>query len=161
MRDSYMKILVERAFFAAVLVFSAVLSADVVSDRHLVFWTNGPDRYADGSSVQNGECYALVCTKAGAAFAGFNADGSVRDYRVLKQAETPGLGSKMEMWFRDPAGARSVIGKNPETTPFYVTKDKEQHGAIDGITAATISSRAFLESMRDAYQAYKQFQEKK
>lgn len=93
--------------------------------------------------------------------AGFNADGSVRDYRVLKQAETPGLGSKMEMWFRDPAGARSVIGKNPETTPFYVTKDKEQHGAIDGITAATISSRAFLESMRDAYKAYKQFQEKK
>ena len=79
----------------------------------------------------------------------------------MKQAETPGLGSKMEMWFRDPAGARSVIGKNPETTPFYVTKDKEQHGAIDGITAATISSRAFLESMRDAYQAYKQFQEKK
>ena len=92
--------------------------------------------------------------------AGFNADGSVRDYRVLKQAETPGLGSKMEMWFRDPAGARSVIGKNPETTPFYVTKDKEQHGAIDGITAATISSRAFLESMRNAYDAYKQFQEK-
>ena len=82
MRDSYMKILVERAFFAAVLVFSAVLSADVVSDRHLVFWTNGPDRYADGSSVQNGECYALVCTKAGATFAGFNADGTLVDVQA-------------------------------------------------------------------------------
>ena len=89
--------------------------------------------------------------------AGFNLDGSIRDYRVLQQAETPGLGSRMEMWFRDPAGARSVIGKNPAETPLYVVKDTEQHGAIDGITAATISSRAFLESLRSAYEAYRQY----
>lgn len=88
---------------------------------------------------------------------GFDADGTVRDYRVLQQGETPGLGAKMEMWFRDPKGARSVLGKNPETIPFYVVKDKEQHGAIDGITAATISSRAFLESVRDAFDAYKKY----
>lgn len=92
---------------------------------------------------------------------GFDLDGTVRDYRVLQQAETPGLGAKMEMWFRDPAGARSVIGKNPETTSFYVTKDTEQHGEIDGITAATISSRAFLGIMRSAYDAYLQYQGKK
>lgn len=91
---------------------------------------------------------------------GFDADGTVRDYRVLQQAETPGLGAKMGMWFRDPTGARSVIGKNPETTQFYVTKDKEQGGEIDGITAATISSRAFLGVMRDAYNAYLLYQGK-
>lgn len=85
---------------------------------------------------------------------GFDADGTVRNYEVLQMAETPGLGSKMQMWFRDPSGARSVIGKNPGSTNFYVTKDTEQKGEIDGITAATISSRAFLESMRDAYKAY-------
>lgn len=89
--------------------------------------------------------------------AGFDLDGTLRDYRVLKHAETPGLGSRMEVWFRDPTAARSVIGKNPATTPFYVTKDKEHHGQIDGITAATISSRAFLESLRNAYQAYLQY----
>lgn len=88
---------------------------------------------------------------------GFEADGTVKDYKVLQQAETPGLGAKMEEWFRDPAGARSVIGKNPGTVPFYVTKDKEKHGAIDGITAATISSRAFLDAMREAYEAYRQY----
>lgn len=88
---------------------------------------------------------------------GFEADGTVKDYKVLQQAETPGLGAKMEEWFRDPAGARSVIGKNPGTDPFYVTKDKEKHGAIDGITAATISSRAFLDAMREAYEAYRQY----
>lgn len=87
---------------------------------------------------------------------GFDADGTVRDYRVLQQAETPGLGTKMEDWFRDPTAARSVIGKNPETTNFHVTKDSD--GEIDGITAATISSRAFLETMRNAFEAYKDYQ---
>lgn len=91
---------------------------------------------------------------------GFDADGAVINYRVLKQAETPGLGAKMEMWFRDPAGARSVIGKNPGEVNFYVTKDKEQEGEVDGITAATISSRAFLETLRHGYEAYVQYAEK-
>lgn len=86
---------------------------------------------------------------------GFEADGTVRDYRVLQQAETPGLGSRMEVWFRDPTGARSVIGKNPATTSFHVTKDPG--GQIDAITAATISSRAFLETLRNAYDAYKNY----
>lgn len=88
---------------------------------------------------------------------GFDADGKVRDYRVLQQAETPGLGTKMQMWFRDPTGARSVLGKSPAETYFYVTKDTQHHGQIDAITAATISSRAFLEIMRDAFNAYRQY----
>lgn len=92
---------------------------------------------------------------------GFQQDGTVKNYEVLQQGETPGLGSKMQTWFRDPAGSRSVIGKNPATTSFYVTKDKENHGEIDAITAATISSRAFLESMRNAYDAYADFAESK
>lgn len=83
--------------------------------------------------------------------AGFEADGTIRDYRVLSQAETPGLGTKMETWFRDPAGARSVLGRNPGACDMTVSKDG---GEIDAITAATISSRAFLGVMRDAYNAY-------
>ena len=90
---------------------------------------------------------------------GFEADGTVKDYRVLQQAETPGLGTKMEPWFRDPAGARTVIGKNPASTSFFVTKDSG--GEIDGITAATISSRAFLETMRNAYEAYRNYEKNK
>lgn len=93
--------------------------------------------------------------------AGFDLNGTLRDYRVLQQAETPGLGSRMEVWFRDPVAARSVLGKNPVETPFYVSKDKDKNGAIDGITAATISSRAFLESLRNAFEAYRQYAETK
>lgn len=86
---------------------------------------------------------------------GFNADGTVKDYRVLQQAETPGLGTKMEDWFRDPSGARSVIGCNPDKTDFHVSKDG---GDIDGITAATISSRAFLSVMRHAFEAFQEYE---
>lgn len=88
---------------------------------------------------------------------GFKADGTVNDYRVLRQAETPGLGTKMETWFRDPAGARSVIGRNPGDNKFTVSKDG---GEVDGITAATISSRAFLGIMRNAFEAYREFEKK-
>lgn len=85
---------------------------------------------------------------------GFDRDGTMRDYEVLHQAETPGLGARMQMWFRDPKGARSVLGRNPGRESFYVTQDKADHGAVDAITAATISSRAFLETLRKAYEAY-------
>lgn len=89
-----------------------------------------------------------------AVLAGFEANGTVKDYRVIRHAETPGLGAKMEEWFHDPTGARSVVGKNPSVENFTVSKDG---GGIDAITAATISSRAFLGVMRSAYLAYKEY----
>ena len=92
-----------------------------------------------------------------AILCGFEANGDIKDYRVIRHAETPGLGAKMEEWFHDPAGARSIIGKNPSVQSFYVTKDKSKNGEIDAITAATISSRAFLSVMRDAYMAYRDY----
>lgn len=88
---------------------------------------------------------------------GFDEKGDVIDYSVIRHAETPGLGAKMEQWFRDPTAARSVIGKNPSVQNFYVTKDKDQNGQIDAITAATISSRAFLLTLREAYMAYRDY----
>lgn len=82
---------------------------------------------------------------------GFNAEGVVSGYQVLSHAETPGLGAKMNEWFRMEEGNRSVIGKDPAVVNMTVAKDG---GAIDAITAATISSRAFLGALRDCYQAF-------
>jgi len=45
------------------------------NDKLLSFSTPGPDKYADGTVVKDGECYALVWTKKGVTFAGFTADG--------------------------------------------------------------------------------------
>lgn len=84
---------------------------------------------------------------------GLEQDGTIRDYRVLSHAETPGLGAKMEQWFRTDKNKQSIIGKNPGHTDMTVTKDG---GDIDAITASTITSRAFLEAVRNAYTAYTQ-----
>ena len=47
-----------------------------IADRVVRFSSLGPDRYADGSVVVDGECYALVWSPAGKEFSGFNADGT-------------------------------------------------------------------------------------
>jgi electron transport complex protein RnfG len=82
---------------------------------------------------------------------GFDIDGNIVDYSVLNQKETPGLGTKMVDWFKTEKGNQSIKSKNPVKTNFTVSKDG---GEIDAITAATISSRAFLEAVRSAYRIY-------
>ena len=59
----------------AVIMISACAFGSL-QDKLARFSTPGPDRYADGSIVRDGECYALVWSPAGTAFAGFNADGT-------------------------------------------------------------------------------------
>lgn len=83
---------------------------------------------------------------------GFDKDCNIVGYEVTQHGETPGLGAKMNEWFRD--GSRSVIGKNPTVGILKVSKDG---GEIDGITAATISSRAFLEALNTAAEAALKF----
>ena len=58
---------------AAGLAFAATAAID---DALLAFSTVGPDKYADGTTVLDGECYALVWTKNGATFGGIAADGT-------------------------------------------------------------------------------------
>lgn len=84
--------------------------------------------------------------------AGVDKSGNFSGYSVLEHAETPGLGSKMTTWFNNPEKPNQyVIGKNPETTNFTVSKDG---GDIDAITASTITSRAFLDAMSRAFKGY-------
>jgi len=86
--------------------------------------------------------------------AGIDMDGNFSNYEVLENNETPGLGSKMGVWFKNPVKPKqSVIGKSPKTTKFIVSKDG---GDIDAITASTISSRAFLDAMARAYSSYEE-----
>lgn len=83
---------------------------------------------------------------------GFNEAGDITGYAVMQHAETPGLGSKMGEWFCDPA--HSIVGLNAKSSNLTVSKDG---GDVDAITAATISSRAFLRALTLANQAYDQF----
>lgn len=78
---------------------------------------------------------------------GFDAEGAITGFQVLDHQETPGLGSKMQEWFANP----QVIGQKVGETNFTVSKDG---GDVDAITAATISSRAFLLAVTKAYNAF-------
>lgn len=84
---------------------------------------------------------------------GFDKDGAIVDYAVLQQTETPGLGTKMVDWFKTDKNKQSIKGLNPATANLTVSKDG---GEVDAITAATISSRAFLKAVNAAYSAYSQ-----
>lgn len=80
---------------------------------------------------------------------GFNPEGAITGYQVLKHAETPGLGSKMQEWFSD--AAHTIVGLNPGNMNMTVSKDG---GDIDAITASTITSRAFLDAVVRGYNSY-------
>ncbi len=79
---------------------------------------------------------------------GFAQDGSIMGYQILQSSETPGLGAKAKTWFREGKG--SILGRNPGTENLTVKKDG---GDVDAITASTITSRAFLRCINNAYKA--------
>ena len=80
---------------------------------------------------------------------GFDQSGTILGYKVLQHAETPGLGAKAGRWFqKDNGEKRTVVGKTPGQCNFTVSKDG---GDIDAITASTITSRAFLAAIQNAY----------
>ena len=104
---------------------------------------------------------------------GFNEEGKILGYEVLKHAETPGLGARAGEWFRtatssevkkvgvlskvffgnpDPAGSHNIIGRDIAEGELKVSKDG---GDIDAITASTITSRAFLNAVNNAYKVFK------
>lgn len=81
---------------------------------------------------------------------GFDPEGRILGYTLLEHAETPGLGAKADKWFQKGQKG-DIIGKNPKEK-LSVSKDG---GQVDAITASTITSRAFLLAVNNAYSAYK------
>ena len=85
------------------LLCTAVFAS--MEDRVLRFSTPGPDCYADGTLVADGECYALVWSPEGATFAGFNADGTAisANDRVVFAAPLALEGKCRDSLFQIPA----------------------------------------------------------
>ena len=84
---------------------------------------------------------------------GYTLDGTVNNVAVVEQNETPGLGSNMCK--ADNPLYRGVVGQNTgeqlAAGKLAVTKDG---GEVDALTAATISSRAYLNAVEVAYAAF-------
>lgn len=86
---------------------------------------------------------------------GFTPDGEVVNVNVLEQSETPGLGTKMA----DEGNVllSSIQGQNLENKKLVDGKlaVKKDGGDVDALTAATISSRAYVDAVNRAWMAYK------
>ena len=75
---------------------------------------------------------------------GFLPDGTINNVNVLQQAETPGLGTKM----CDEGNPLLAGVKGQQATGTF--KVKKDGGEVDALTAATISSRAYLDAVNRA-----------
>lgn len=81
-----------------------------------------------------------------AIMVGFYPNGKIFNYAILEAQETPGLGTKMSFWFQK-GNKGDITGLNPAEKTLTVSKDG---GNVDAITAATITSRAFLDAINRA-----------
>lgn len=83
------------------------------------------------------------------AMVGFEPDGTIIDVVHLEHRETPGLGDKIEKG--KSTWSDQFQGKHPATFDLRVRKDG---GDVDGITAATITARAYADAINRAFIAF-------
>ena len=82
---------------------------------------------------------------------GFKSDGSIIKTSVISHAETPGLDAKIDE--KEGHFVTQFEGKNP-SDPNFKLSVKKDGGNIDAITASTITSRAFCDAVKNAYDAF-------
>lgn len=141
----------------------ALASLAAVNDTLISFSTPGPDTYRDGTTVRDGECYALVWSQDG-VFEGVKDDGTAVDANdrvvlvapVAKGGRCPDLvyqvaaataealkGGRYGVYLLDTrrtVAGETVVGLNPETGKLDYVKSyasaTEPIAATDGIASA-------------------------
>ena len=101
----------KKIMFVLGVIGLSVAAVAAVNDTLLMFSTQGPDKYADGTQVLDGECYALCYVTDAAAFA-IKADGTAAaggevllTAPVAKDGRCPNL-----LYVVDAAKAESLAG---------------------------------------------------
>lgn len=141
----------------------ALASLAAVNDTLISFSTPGPDTYLDGTTVRDGECYALVWSQDG-VFEGVKDDGTAVDANdrvvlvapVAKGGRCPDLvyqvaaataealkGGRYGVYLLDTrrtVAGETVVGLNPETGRLDYVKSyasaTDPIAATDGIASA-------------------------
>lgn len=131
---------------------------DPVAESYKIVSESG-DSLSVYPATKSGEVVGFAISSSSNGFAGeiqimvgFDMDDKIVNYEILQHAETPGLGSKMDEWFKDiDSDSKSIIGRNMSLGALAVKNDG---GDVDAITASTITSRAFLNAINSAFNAY-------
>ena len=103
--STFLTMLIMKKIASLICLLLTAVAFSGIDDKVLRFSTPGPDRYADGSRVLDGECYALVWSPKGTAFSGFNADGTAvsSNDRVVLAAPLAKDGKCRDAIFQVPA----------------------------------------------------------
>ncbi|WP_371371541.1 RnfABCDGE type electron transport complex subunit G [Sporomusa aerivorans] len=104
-------------------------------------------------AIKGGNVVAYIVPASGKGYAGkiemlaaVTTDGKAMDFKVLKHAETPGLGDKMV----EPKFRKQFTDKEPkDMVVVKVPTDKN----IQALTGATITSRAVTNGIKEAVEA--------
>ena len=131
----------------------AVLCADDVTVTDTVVVGEGKDAATvyitdKGAAVKTGDPGNKSFGGGLSIMVGLDCEFHVLGYSILPSNETPGLGAKAGEWFQKN-GKGNIIGMT--AGKLTVSKDG---GEVDAITASTITSRAFLAAVNNAYVAY-------
>ncbi len=131
----------------SLLMAASVMAASVFAGlpSYVLFSSTGPDRYADGTEVLDGEVYALVWAKTGTAFAGFNADGSLVDTENNKliSAAAVALDGKCQPTVYILKGENSDLGSTGEFSVYLLdTRIAKADGpaTVSGVTAGALAA---------------------
>ena len=116
------------------IVYRARLRGEPVA---AIFTSIAPDGY-------NGRIHLLV---------GIYVDGSLAGVRVVKHAETPGLGDAIE--YRKSDWIKGFDGKSLVNPPAEGWEVKRDGGEFDQLTGATITPRAVVRAVRDTLLYYR------
>jgi len=128
------------------------------TERMFIFTKDKKHKLTMYPARKNGALHSVaIKTHTNAGFggtieimAGFRADGSIKNFKIISSNETPGLGSKID----EPKFKEQFNGFHPER---QILKVRQDGGDIDAVTAATISSRAVLKALQRAYNALSNF----
>lgn len=85
---------------------------------------------------------------------GFDTEGKIINVNVLEQGETPGLGANITKEDNPVLASIKVQNKKKPISDIKL-QVKKDGGDIDAITAATISSRAYLDAVSTAFSVFK------
>jgi electron transport complex protein RnfG len=139
----------QRQAVEAVLPSFAALAADTVRpglDDQVIYFTG-----RDSSGAVAGTAFTAV---SGLGYSGeievmvgLDTAGRVNGVRVLRHAETPGLGAN----YTAPDVLDAFYGGKDASTDWRVTKDG---GDVDAITGATVTGRALCDAIDGGYRRW-------
>lgn len=124
----------KKAMFSMLAALAAAVASAAANDALVTFSTKGPDKYADGTAVVDGERYALVWTAPGSDGAAIAADGSVKGGEIVLAAPVAKGGRCPTVVFE--VGADLMSGRYAGGTWSVYLLDTRRYGADGAVTLA-------------------------